>query len=126
MVTAVICATPRNACRAAMTDWICSGAFAMASSICLLQAGDTLADMMDFMDIVHERRFERRLLKVYLVVQPGHVLRRPLLFDVRGRLPSVPQQKFAQPLTRSLPVRFGIFSRSYQIAQCLMRRIGNP
>jgi hypothetical protein len=31
---------------------------------CLLQAGDALAGMMDFMDIVHERRFERRLLKV--------------------------------------------------------------
>ena len=38
----------------------------------------------------------------------------------------MPQQKFAQPLTRSLPVLFGIFPRSYQIPQCLMRRIGNP
>src|SRR5436305_1111418 len=33
MVTAVVCATPRNACRAAMTERICSGAVAMASSI---------------------------------------------------------------------------------------------
>jgi hypothetical protein len=38
----------------------------------------------------------------------------------------VSQQKLAQPLTCSLLVLFGVFPRSYQIAQCFVRRIGNP
>ncbi len=92
----------------------------------LLQPGDSFTGMMHFMHIVRQRRFECRLLKVHMVVQPSHVLCRPLLLDIGRRLRSVPQQKFSQPLTSPVLILPGIFARPHQIAQRFVGRIGHP
>ena len=70
--------------------------------------------------------FGRPLREVHVIVQPGHVLGRPLLLDVGRRLTSVSQQKLSQPLTRSLWILFGIFARPHYIAQCFGSRVGHP
>jgi len=92
----------------------------------LFQALDPLGLVIDFVNVIQQRGFLRRLIKVDLFLDPGHVFHRPALLHRFRRAPAVTQQELVEPMTCAELVLLGVLTRAHQIAQGFVGGIGNP
>ena len=125
MVTAETSAIPRNACSASITARMRIGAVSTAALMARLESRDAIGHVIDFVDVVQQRRFLRRVIKVDRALHPRQVGLRPRLHR-RRRSPAMPQQKLAQPMARPQLILLGRFPRADEIAQRFVRRVGHP
>ena len=92
---------------------------------CGLETDNPSGDMIDLMDVVQQGRLLRCVLKAHGTLHPRKVGLRPGLHRGR-RSPSMPQQKFTQPMTRPQLILLGRLPRANEIAQGFVRRVGDP
>jgi len=79
-----------------------------------------------FVNVIQQRNLQRRLLKVNVFLDPGHVLQRPVFLHVLRWALAMPQQELAQAVTSAVLILPGVFASSHQIAQRLVVGVGDP
>ena len=124
IVTAEICATPRNACRPRITSCIGAGASFTTSTIDCSNRLTRSPMCSHFVQTIQQRGFLRRLCVADLL-EPLHVTFRPRLHSQRWT-PARTQQELGQPMPRAQLILLGRLPLPDKIAQCFGIFIRNP
>src|SRR5581483_1270971 len=122
-VVAVIFATPRSACNASMTAFICAGACSTALSIAS-SSRYAIPRALHLRPIIQQRRLLGAVLEAH-ATQPPSIFFRPRLRPLRWPSP-VAKQKFAQPMLGPQLVLLRRLSGAHHVSERLVRGVRHP